>query len=255
MKKITLTLFLALATLASVQGQTEERETVSIAQSDYRPQTSWPYLYADFQEAEIHTDRDSSDVVEIGIKALYNIHLRGSLLHYVDKSDGKVHRSVILPSQYIVLGGRKYVVRDGKMMELLLRHGGTELLLQTDGQWQQLFRYQGAAYGIQATASANEGLYNSELAGLDRPSYEVLLHRRADGREILLEDVYYVCKAASLQELQQDKGKLEKASRKAMERLLPSDRHKAFRQFCKENDINFHNGKDLRKAFEWVSER
>jgi hypothetical protein len=92
----------------------------------------------------------------------------------------------------------------------------------------------------------------SELSGLDRPSYEVLCQRRGDGREILLQDVYYLCKGASLQEIQQDKGKVEQVSRKTMETLLPKDKVKAFRQFCKANSINFRNGQDIRKAFEWV---
>lgn len=252
MKKIALLIFCGMLGMTHAYSQTESGEIKTIAKSDYRPQTSWPYLYADFQEAEVHTDQDSSDVIEIGIKALYNIHLRGSLLHYVDKADGKVHRSAFLPSQYVMLAGRKYVVRDGKVMELLSRQGNTELLLQTDGQWQQLFRYQGAAYGMEMTASANEGLYNSELSGLDRPSYEVLCQRRSDGREILMRDVYYLCKGASLQEIQQDKGEVEQVSRKTMERLLPKNKVKAFRQFCKANSINFRNGQDIRKAFEWL---
>lgn len=229
---------------------------VTIAKSDYRPQTSWPYVFAEFQKAEIHTDNeaDSSDVVEVGIPALYNIHLRGSLLHYVDQTDSRVHHALFTPSQYIVLSGKKYIVRDGKVMELLSRHGGTELLLQTDGQWQQLFRYQGAAYGMSMSASANEGLYNSELEGLDRPLYEVLCQRKADGREILLEDVYYLSSAPSLSAAQQGGAKVEKVSRKAFEELLTKPQRPLFRQFCKDNDINFRDGKDIRKAFAKVIE-
>ena len=221
----------------------------TIAKSDYRPQTSWPYLFGEFQKAELHTDDDSISVNEVCVSALYNIHLKGSLLHYVNHADGLVHLVGISPAQCVVLQGKKYVLRDGKMMQVIMRNGNTELLLHTDGNWQQLFRYQGAAYGMDMTASANEGLYNSDIAGLDRPRYDVLCQRRGDGREILLQNVYYIASAPSPYELQHGGAKVEKVSRKAFERLLNKQQLQQFRKFCKDNNLNFHIYADIEKAY------
>lgn len=244
--------------VVSVAMPNDDEQT--IAQSDYRPLTSWPYLFSEFQTAELHTDLgDSIDAKEIGFPMLYNIHLKGSLLHYANPTDGRVHHAMIMPSQCIIIKDKKFVIRDGKVMELVARIGGekdskvVELLLQTDGNWQQLFRYQGAAYGMEMTASANEGLYNSELVGLDRPVYEVMCQQRADGREILLQDVYYVASASTLYGLQNGEAKVEKVSRKVLENVI-SDKQlqKDFRNYCNDNEINFRNGKDIRKAFSQI---
>lgn len=265
---------MAQGTTDAAAGSTAAAADVTIAQSSYRPQTTWPYLFAEFQKAEIRNEVEEGDsTVYVAIQALYNIHLNKSQLQYVDASDKRVHLALIYPSQYIMLDGRKYVSRDGRMMEQLyltdyeadgVRYG-IELLLHTDGDWQALFRYQGAAYGIQATASANSALYNSELAGLDRPLYEVMCQQRGDGREILLEDAFYVQrtvkstaadKGSSLDKSHAASGKgaaaeapkVEKVSRKTLEQYLPKDRRNAFRAFCKDNDINWHKKADIIKA-------
>lgn len=272
----TLFAAVAMAVTGMAQGTTDAAAgstaaasaDATIAQSSYRPQTTWPYLFAEFQKAEIRNEVEEGDsTVYVAIQALYNIHLNKSQLQYVDASDKRVHLALIYPSQYIMLDGRKYVSRDGRMMEQLyltdyeadgVRYG-IELLLHTDGDWQALFRYQGAAYGIQATASANSALYNSELVGLDRPLYEVMCQQRGDGREILLEDAFYVQR--TVKSSSTDKGpaasgkssaavapKVEKVSRKTLELYLPKDRRNAFRAFCKDNDINWHKKADIIKA-------
>lgn len=245
-------LFTLLLLVLAVEGfsqKSDNNNDVTIAKSDYRPQTSWPYLFSEFESAELHTDNDSIAAKELSFSRLYNVHLRGSLLHYVDPADKRVHLALISTAQCIMLHGKKYVFRDGKMMQLLERNGNVELLLHTDGNWQQLFRYQGAAYGIEMTASANEGLYNSDIVGLDRPLYEVLCQQRSDGREILLQDNYYIASAPTQYELQHGGAKVEKVSRKTFERMLSKQQAQKFRQFCKDDEINFRNGADIKKAF------
>ena len=244
-----LTLLLLVLAVGGYSQKSGDNKDATIAKSDYRPQTSWPYLFSKFESAELHTDNDSIAAKELTFSRLYNIHLRGSLLHYVDPADKRVHQAMISTAQCIMLHGKKYVFRDGKMMQLLERNGNVELLLHTDGNWQQLFRYQGAAYGIEMTASANEGLYNSDIVGLDRPLYEVMCQQRSDGREILLQDNYYIASAPSQYELQHGGAKVEKVSRKAFERMLSKQQAQQFRQFCKDNNLKFYDGADIKKAY------
>lgn len=255
------TLFAAVAMAVSVMAQGTTDAAATIAQGDHRPMTSWPYLFAEFQKAEIRNEVAEDDsTVYVTIPALYNIHLKDSQLQYVDASDKRVHLALINPAQYIMLNGHRYVSRDGKMMEQLhtvdYEADGVRytlaLLLHTDGDWQALFRYQGAAYGMVMTTSANSALYNSELVGLDRPLYEVMCQQKGDGREILLEDVFYVQR--TVKGSSTDKGaatvapKVEKVSRKTLEQYLPKDRRNAFRAYCKDNDINWHKKADIIKA-------
>ena len=272
---ILLSAFLGVAiAVAARQGTTHllaadnGNSATTITDGDYRPQTSWPYLYPTFLQSSIENEQVAGDsTVYVSIKALYNIHLKNSALQYVDASDGRVHLALISPSQYIMLDGHRYVSRDGKMMEQLYKDETStqtiELLCLTDGNWQALFRYQGAAYGMDLTTSANADLYNSELAGIDRPLYEVLCQQHADGREILLEKNYYICitpkcehdnTTTDAQAKNSVATKVEKASRKVLEQPLSKDRRPAFRQFCKDSKIDWHDASSLIKAIKFVTE-
>lgn len=201
------------------------------------PNTTWPYQFEEFKSGTIHYRNSEAES-----KGLFNIHLQGNVLQYVNPADQKVHKAETSQLDYLDLDSIHYVVREGRAMQLVYVKDSIYLLKAVEADWDALFTYQGAAYGMNVATAMDTATHPFNLTGLDQPLYETLKVQKHDGREILTADKYYIWY----------EGKLERPGRKVVEEMFHLD-SKALKAFIKQDKTDWKSQESLQRVIDFSS--
>ena len=208
------------------------------AQKD-SPTTSWPYLYPDFMEGELEVRTKIT-------KALVNIHLNLSALHYVE--DGKIKESSTIGITKLVIGEDVFRNVGGKMMKILAETEGGYVVEETRANYTAVVKKDGA-YGTTALNSTttksflyNENVLNGYNGYLMTDIYADL-HAMKDQSETLpvLKNRYLVIGLDQI-----------KADRQNVLDIAGLDK-KAFKAFLKAEKIKWDNPQDLAKVIDFIT--
>ena len=200
---------------------------VAIAANAFTPNTKWPYMLEDFQEGTLYRAGEYS-------VAQFNIHYMGNVLHYVNPKDNKIYEAKQNDMDSVVIGVQKFVLADGKVMELVGEKGANQVLKYDYADFAMLNQGSGA-YGSSANSSATRQLTSIELAGMNNPMHGLLLQQKNDGNELFIRTKYFL----------RIGGQLVEANKKDVEKIVPADNKDAWKKFLKENKIKWKNAESL----------
>ena len=216
--------------------------SVSAFAQEESPTANWPYLFPDFVEGELlRTNRQSN-------KALFNIHLNHSELHYVD--DGKIRRVDTWGVLGLRVGDDLFRLVEGRAVKVLAEAVGGSVVQESRGNYASIVRDDGA-YGTSSLSSTTTKtyLYNGNAIN------------QYDG--YLLTDDY-----KDLHAMKNQSEKLPVRTNKFLvigNRLIPANKQsvaaiegvdkKAFSAFLKAEKIKWNDVQDLVKVVDFVSAR
>lgn len=205
------------------------------------PTTTWPYLYPEFKEGElIRTNRKPE-------KALYNLHLSLSTLHYVAKG-GKIREVDTWGVTGVNIGEDSFRFVAGKMLKIMAQAEGGCIVQETKANFSSVIKDDGA-YGSSTLTSTttksylyNENALNQYNGYLMTDVYKDLLGMRSGGERLpVLTDLYIVIG-----------NNLIPANKKSVSDLEGVDK-KAFSKFLKAEKIKWSDVDDLVKVLDYIT--
>ena len=130
-----------------------------MAQDDYVPTTTWPYIYPEFMNGEIMIGNGSTT------KGLFNVCLADSQLHYIDGD--LVKKATILDLQGVTIGKDTYVYADFNLYKVLSKSGSAVV---AEGYSIDMAKLNGSegAYGSSGSTLATQSLSSLEGIGGNR---------------------------------------------------------------------------------------
>lgn len=157
-----------------------------MAQDDYVPTTTWPYIYPEFTDGEIMTGNGSTT------KGLFNVCLSDSQLHYIDGD--LVKKATVLDLQGVTIGKDTYVYADFKLYKVLSKSGSAVV---AEGYTIDMAKLNGSegAYGSSGNTLATQSLSSLEGIGGDRTNmnHMDLRNSKDSGKYLpLIERMYLV---------------------------------------------------------------
>ena len=205
------------------------------------PTTKWPYLYPEFKAGELMR------VGKAPVRALYNVHLSLSSLHYVGKN-GRIKEADTWGVTGLVVGEDKFHFVAGKMLKILAETEGGYIVKEYKANYSSVIKDDGA-YGSSSLTSTttksflyNENALNQYNGYLMTDVYKDLLAMKNDAEKLpVLEETYLVIGNQLIV--------ANKKSVNDMEGLAK----KAFKAFLKENDINWNKTEDLVKVLDYLT--
>lgn len=206
---------------------------VALGVSAFTPNTKWPYLMENFQEGTLYRGKDYS-------VAQFNVHFMGNVLHYINPKDDKIYEARHNDMDSVVIGGRKFVVADKHVMEVVGEQGGNLVLQHDCADFNRITQPTGA-YGSSANSSATRQLSSLDLAGMNNPKHGLLLQEKNDGHELYVRSRFYLKVGDTVVE----------ADKKDIEKMLPADKKEAWKQFLKKNKIKWKNAESLTKVLDF----
>lgn len=207
---------------------------MAMSAQKYKPNTKWPYLYADFTDGTIYFDSNQKT------KAQLNIHLMGNKLHYIS-SDQKILQAETHGIIRVEIGNDAYIYSDDQLVKILAVDQNNLVVEVTKADFDALFSGTGA-YGASLNSSASRDLSSLDLGGLDSPELGRLLQEREDGRTISLKQQYFF--------IVNDK-QIE-ANNKEVEKLLKDEDKDAWKTFSKQNKIKWKNVDSLKDVLHFI---
>ena len=200
---------------------------VALTMNAFTPNTKWPYLLENFQEGTLYRGKDYSI-------AQFNIHLMGNKLHYVNPKDDKICESRQNDMDSVVIGGKKFVLADGELMQVVGSNGQNMVLLCEYADFSGMNQAKGA-YGSSSNSSATRQLTSIDLAGMNNPKHGLLLQEKNDGSELYMHKKYFLKLG----------NKVIEAGKKDVEKILADSQKDAWKQFLKKNKIKWKNPESL----------
>jgi hypothetical protein len=192
---------------------------VALGVSAFTPNTKWPYLMENFQEGTLYRGKDYS-------VAQFNVHFMGNVLHYINPKDDKIYEARHNDMDSVVIAGRKFVLADDMVMEVLGECGADKVLRYDYADFSNLTQATGA-YGASANSSATRQLTSLDLAGMNNPQHGLMLQEKNDGKQFYVRTKFYL----------QIGNAVVEANKKEVEKILPADKKDAWKQFLKKNKI------------------
>ena len=145
---------------------------MAMSAQKYKPNTKWPYLYADFTDGTIYFDSNQKTQAQL------NIHLMGNKLHYVS-SDQKILEAETRGIIRVEIGNDAYIYSDDQLVKILAVEQNNLVVEVTKADFDALFSGTGA-YGASLNSSASRDLSSLDLGGLDSPELGRLLQEREE---------------------------------------------------------------------------
>ena len=206
---------------------------VALVANAYSPNTKWPYMMEDFQEGTLYRVADYSG-------AQFNIHYMGNAIHFINPKDDKIYESRKTDMDSVVIAGRKFVLADDMVMEVLGECGADKVLRYDYADFSNLTQATGA-YGASANSSATRQLTSLDLAGMNNPQHGLMLQEKNDGKQFYVRTKFYL----------QIGNAVVEANKKEVEKILPADKKDAWKQFLKKNKIKWKNAESLLSVLEF----
>lgn len=210
---------------------------IGTAQAQYEPNTKWPYIYETFLPGAIIFEGNQKTQAEL------NIHLAGNVLHYVD-SRGRIMQSDERNVIRVEIGEDAYLYNGHRLMKIVANNGTNVLLRLLRADFAAM-QNSGGAYGASLNSSASSDLSSLDLGGLDQPEMGKMLQEKDEGRTIpLVENYYFIID-----------GKEIDANKKAVERLIGSERAAEWKKFQKENKVKWKKEESLKQVLDFISKQ
>ena len=203
-----------------------------MAQDDYVPTTTWPYIYPEFMNGEIMTGNGSTT------KGLFNVCLADSQLHYIDGD--LVKKATILDLQGVTIG-------DFNLYKVLSKSGSAVV---AEGYSIDMAKLNGSegAYGSSGSTLATQSLSSLEGIGGNRTNmnHMDLRNSKDSGKYLpLIERMYLVFNKTVVPATRKDV--LEYASDKGFKPEAE--------KFIKENKIKWNQQVSLQALADFLSSR
>ena len=210
-----------------------------MAQDDYVPTTTWPYIYPEFMNGEIMTGNGSTT------KGLFNVCLADSQLHYIDGD--LVKKATILDLQGVTIGKDTYVYADFNLYKVLSKSGSAVV---AEGYSIDMAKLNGSegAYGSSGSTLATQSLSSLEGIGGNRTNmnHMDLRNSKDSGKYLpIIERMYLVFNKTVVPATRKD--------------VLAYASDKGFKpeaeKFIKENKIKWNQQVSLQALADFLSSR
>ena len=213
--------------------------TTAFAQYDkYNPTTTWPYMYADFEDGELKLNAGNPK------KGKYNVHLLEGTLHFIE---GDLIREANSLEVFSVKIGKDYYANaGGRMMKVVAKNDNGFIAEETLANIAEL-NNTGAAYGSSSNSLSTQALSSLEGIGGTRSNMNHMELKNAKGEgEILPVTVktYIVLPG----------GYCIFAAKKDVSNLNGIDK-KELNTFLKENSIKWKDPQSLLILVDFLAER
>lgn len=200
--------------------------------AQYYPTTVWPYVNNNFSNANIY--------LKSGEKLEYfsNIHLQGSVLHYVKNNN--VMEAAMSDILLVEIDSKKYMNINNSLMEIICENkdGFVAMLVKPD---YTRLNETGGAYGSSSNTTSTKAL--TSLEGIGSITNHMLQQAdKENGKEIPLLKEYYIV----------SKGNVYPGKKKLFEKMLPDDKLSSFKKFVKERKIKWTEPADLLKLVDFI---
>lgn len=166
---LLISLFAALA--ASAQG--------------YEPTTTWPYLYPDFTEGELQTFGGKKT------DGLFNVHLAGGRLHFIE--DGFIMEASSSEVFSVRIGGDIFTNVGGKLMKVLAKSDRSIVAEETKVNLSEM-NETGGAYGSSSNTTSTQAFSSFEGIGGTRSNMNHMEIRSSkdEGKILSLDSKLYM---------------------------------------------------------------
>lgn len=208
----------ALALILSLYG---------VSAQNYKPTTSWPYLYEDFQAGELKKN------VGAPIEGTYNIHIHLGTLHFIE--DGMIRE--VLPSEVfsVKIGMDYYASVGGTIMKVLAQSDNGFVAKETLADIAAL-NNTGGAYGSSSNSIATQALSSMEGIGGTRSNmnHMELKNSKDEGQILPVKEKLYLVLPTNV----------VYAAKKDVSEIYGVDK-KALNTFLKENKVKWQDPQSL----------
>ena len=212
--------------------------TSVFAQYDkYNPTTTWPYMYADFEEGELKMNAGNPK------NGKYNVHLLKGTLHFIEGDLIREANSYEIFS--VKIGNDYYANAGGRMMKVVAKNDNGFIAEETLANIAEL-NNTGGAYGSSSNSLSTQALSSMEGIGGTRSNMNHMELKNAKGEgEILPVTVktYIVVPGYCIF-----------AAKKDVSDLYGIDK-KELNTFLKENSIKWKDPQSLLMLVDFLAER
>lgn len=207
-----------------------------VSAQDNEPTTSWPYIYPDFSSGEMLSSKG------VSTPGLYNIHLSGGVLHFID---GDLIKEVSSKDVlYVVIGEDRYANVEGRMMKILASDSKGIVARESLVDYVKL-NSTGGAYGASSSTLATTALSSMDQIGSGKTgvNHMELKNSKEAGQILPLTEKLWLV----------TEGKAVFASKKDVSQIEGIDKD-AFKTFLKENQIKWKNPDSLLKVVDFIAD-
>lgn len=188
--------------------------------------TMWPYVYNEFQEGTLYM---------VGGKQYthqFNVHVKDSRLHYVEKGIIKETRSedIVL----VKIGSDIYMNVEGRVMKVIGSDERGFVATLILGDFDKLNSSSGA-YGGSSNSSATTKLSSVAIGGITIVNHMELREGRENGQTLPLVYKYYIV----------TKGKVYAATKRGISSQLTDSEAAEFKAFLKNHKIKWNDPQSL----------
>jgi len=188
--------------------------------------TMWPYRYPVFRQGTVHFKDHRL------LEAQLNVHLLKSTLHYLDKEQIKEANS----SDIVVvrIGHDTYYVSNSQLLRVIAGDSAQYVAELVLADFDAIMS-SGGAYGSSSNVQATRKLSSMEIGGVSITNHMELKNKKDGGTLLPLFKKFVIVTADTIYT----------ATRKGIESQLPETKKAAFKQFVKENKINWKDPASL----------
>lgn len=208
----------------------------SILAQDHKPTTSWPYLYADFQQGQLKKN------VGAPIDGTYNIHIHLGTLHFIE--EGMIREVLSSEVFSLKIGNDIYANVGGTIMKVLAQSDNGFIALETLVDMASL-NATGGAYGSSSNSIATQALSSMEGIGGSRSNMNHMeLKNSKDEGQVLpvKEKIYLVFPDMNVYAAKKDVSEMRGVDKKALN------------DFLKDNKIKWKDPQSLILLLDYLSD-
>ena len=212
--------------------------TSVFAQYDkYNPTTTWPYMYADFEEGELKMNAGNPK------NGKYNVHLLKGTLHFIEGDLIREANSYEIFS--VKIGNDYYANAGGRMMKVVAKNDNGFIAEETLANIAEL-NNTGGAYGSSSNSVSTQALSSLEGIGGNRSNMNHMELKNAKGEGEILPVTVKTYIVVS--------GYCIFATKKDVSDLSGIDK-KELNTFLKENSIKWKDPQSLLTLVDFLAER
>ena len=155
---------------------------------DYRPKTTWPYMFEEFISAEVTTPKGEKISVEKG-----NVCIADWSLHYDD--NGTIKKSDMSRVSRVVIGDKELVVLAGGRLYIVVGTCDSGMVLEQTAVDEEAMSKTKIGYGIASSTAqsmANVSVLMEMSADILNMDTLGATERKADGEPLPLKSVKYL---------------------------------------------------------------
>lgn len=207
----------------------------SLSAQDFKPTTTWPYIYSDFLQGEL---KEYGGTVH---ETQYNIHLAAGTLHFIE--DGMIREASAAKVFSLRIGKDYYANVGGVMMQILANSDNGFVAKEVKADYAAL-NNTGGAYGSSSNSISTQALSSMEGIGGSRANmnHMELKNSKEDGSVLPTTTKLYLVFP----------DKVIFATKKDVNSTYGVDK-KAFATFLKENKVNWKDPQDLLIVIDFIA--